>query len=363
MPPRYGSLSILDTLATYNNTTVLAFGEEELAGFLEMFIAAYENWIAQIQGEFAGTVPMREWAYGVTNEQMEMVDLDEFGLPDAQKVPFTPSSVGFPLRRVGAALQWTRDWLATHTPAEMALQVRSMVEADERRWYRDLRRALLGATNNTAYIDRFVDNRNFTIRALVNGDGQAIPPQPTTLAIFNPATHNHYLATASFIEANLIALIETVREHGVPEGAGLRVYINQAQEATVRGFAGFEPYTDARLIYDVTQTRAAQTTDQVNLEERAIGFHGPAEVWVRPWVPASYVICHLVGAGGEPVLGIRVPEGPLAPFANLRIVARLDRHPLHAESYERMRGVAVWNRIRAAVLYTGGGAYVSYTGS
>lgn len=361
MAPNYGTLSILDTLATYNNTSVLEFGEEELAGFLTIILDAHEQLIGDILADFVGTPPDRETSYGVNATSGDMVEVDEYGLADAQKIPFSPSSVGFPLRRTQYTLQWTRDYLATTSPREMANQVLGITLADERYFYTALRRALLKATNNTAYIDRFVDNRNFTIRALVNADSQAIPPQPVTAATFDGSTHTHYLATASFVEANLVSLIETVREHGL-DGGTIRVYINAAQEATVRGFADFTPYTDARIIYSANADRAAQTTSQVDLEDRAIGFHGPAEVWVKPWVPASYVIANRVGGAGDPVIGWRRPVGANAPFGNLRIAAELDRFPLHAQTMQRMFGFGVWNRTRAAVLFTGGGSYVSYTG-
>jgi len=236
--------------------------------------------------------------------------------------------------------------------------VLAVAEADERYIYNALRRALFKATNNTGYIDRIVDNRNYTIRALVNADGQAIPPNSVTLATYNGATHNHYLATAAFVEANLVSLYETVREHGL-NGGSLRVYINSAQEATIRGFAGFRAYGDTRIIYSVNADRAAGMTSQVNLEDRAIGFHGPAEIWVKPWMPASYVFCKIVGGSNEPIIGWRRPVGSYAPFGNLRIAADLDRFPLHAQTMQRMMGLSVWNRIGGAVLYTGGGAYVS----
>lgn len=358
--PRYGTLQIIDTLATYNNTSVLAFGEEQLNGFLQQILQAYERFIAELMSEFVGVVPSRETSYGVNTNTTDMVDLDEFGVADASKVPFAPSSVGFPLRRRGAALQWTRDYLNTTSPQELAYQVLALTEADTRRFYADLRRALFTAANNTAYIDRMVDNRNFTLRALVNADSQAIPPKTIDATIFDASTHTHYLGTGSFVEANLLALEETVREHGLGGGT-MRVYINAAQEATVRGFSGFNAYTDPRLIYGSGVTRADANVDFLTTEDRAIGFHGPAEVWVKPWMPASYVLCCVVGGVDNPVIGLRQPEGTLAASANLRIVAQFDRFPLHADAYERIVGLAVWNRVRAAVLYTGNATYATPT--
>jgi hypothetical protein len=361
MTPRYGTLSVLDTLAVYNNTNVLEFGEEQMAGFVQAIIDAENALVADMLADFVGVVPARETTYGTNTASGDMVEVDEFGLADAQKVPFAPSAVGFPLRRTQYTLQWTRDYLAVTSPLEMATQVLGITEADTRYFFTLLRRTLLKATNAT-FVDRLGgDNKSLGVKALVNADSAAIPPQPITGTIFNAATHTHYLATASFVEANLSALEETVREHGL-NGGQIRVYINTAQEATVRGFAGFYPYTDTRLIYTTDATRAASVTSPTNLEDRAIGFHGPAEVWVKPWMPASYVVANVVGGAGNPAIGWRRPEGAYAPFGDLRVAAELDRFPLHAQSMQRMLGFGAWNRTRAAVLYTASGTYASFTG-
>jgi hypothetical protein len=360
MAPRYGTLQVIDSLATYNNTNVIAFGEAQMAGYIDIILAAYERFLGEIQAEFVGVVPDRETTYGVTNSSTDMVDLDEFGVADAMKIPFTPATVGFPLRRRGGSLQWTRDFLATTSPQELAFQVLALTEADTRRFYNDLRRAIFTPTNNTAYLDRFVDGRNLALRALVNADSQSIPPKAIDGTTFDGSTHTHYLGTGSFVEANLIALEETVREHGL-NGGSLRVYINQAQEAAVRAFTGFSGYIDSRIVYGTGANRTDQAVDLINTEDRAIGIHGPAEVWVKPWMPANYVMCAIVGGAGNPVVGLRQPSGALAQFANLRIAATFDRHPLHAETYERMVGMAVWNRVGAAVLYTGNATYAAPT--
>lgn len=360
MPTNYGSLTILDTLAAIN-VSVLEFGEENMAGYVQQILDAWESILTDIVSPLVADVPQRETTYGTNSTTGDMVDIDEFGMADAQKTPYSQAAVGFPLRNTGYSLQWTRNFLAQIRPVEMAKQVLDMTEADRRKVYSRLRTALFKATNNTGYRDRITDNKNYTIKALVNADSDPMPPQPISNVTFNAATHTHYLATAAFIEANFVALIETVREHGVFDGQ-LRVYINAAQEAAVRAFADFRGYIDTRLVYASTTTRAAQGGEFVNLEDRAIGFYGPAEVWVKPWMPASYLLCFRDGGGGEPVLGWRRPEGGLANLGNLSLVADIDRHPLHARGWEHMYGLAVWNRVRAAVLYTGGGSYVSFVG-
>lgn len=360
MAKQYGTLAVLDSLATYNNTNVIAFGEEELAGFLNIILDAHNMFVQEIMQDFVAVVPNRETTYGVTTQVGEMVEVDEYGLADAQKIPFAPSTVGFPLRRFQYALQWTRDYLAVTSPAEVAQQVLGITIADELNFYKALRKAMFRATNYTV-VDEFTDKKQLAVKALVNGDSAAIPPQPVTAATFDAATHTHYLATASFIEANLAALIETVREHGL-NGGNIVVYANAAQETTIRGFAGFEPYVDARIIYGTNADRAAQATSQTNLEDRPIGFYGVAEVWIKPWMPASYVSAVLTGGANEKPIGMRMPEGQMAQFGQLRIAAELDRFPLHARAMQRMFGMGGWNRLGAAVLYTASGTYASFAG-
>lgn len=363
MAPRYGTLSILDTLDTYNNTNVLAFGEEAMAGFIQLILDAYNDYVADMTANLGvGNPPERETVYGVNSTSGDMIEVDEFGLADAQKIPFSPSSVGFPLRKYQYSLQWTRDYLANVTPRELANQTLGIAEADERNFFNLIRRTLLKATNNTAYLDRYVDNRNITLRALVNADSQAIPPNQVSLATFDASTHTHYLGTGSYVEANLLAAIETVREHGT-DGGDIRVFINAAQRATTAAFSTFQAYGDPRLVYSTAATRAqGQIDNPLNLEDYAVGFIGPAEVWVKPWVPANYVIVTVVGGGGAPVLGWRRPDGANARYAGLAIAAELDRFPLHAQTMQRMAGFSVWNRTRAAVLYTANATYASFTG-
>jgi hypothetical protein len=360
MPPLYGTLSVIDSLAAYNATNVLEFGEDRMADYVRIILAANEAIVDEMVGDLVGYPPDRETTYGINTSTGEMVDLDEYGLADAQKIPFTPATVGFPLRKSGYTLQWTRDFLATTTPQELAYQVLGATAADQAHVQRSLRRAFFTSGNVTTYRDRLVDNKQYTIKRLANADGDAIPPHPVSGATFNGATHTHYLATASFVEANLVSLEETVREHMGAAGR-MVVYINSAQEATVRAFSGFNAYIDPRIVYGTNANRTDQAVDILTTEDRAIGFHGPAEVWVKPWMPASYVLCFVAMGAGDPVLGWRRPTGAMAQFASLRLVAQLDRYPLHADAWERRYGVAVWNRVGAAVLYTGGGTYVDYT--
>lgn len=361
MAPRYGTLSVFDTLAAYNEASVLDVGEEEINGFIRQILDGYNANVGDMLGDLVGVVPDRETTYGIDTTTGDMVDLDEYALPDAQKFPFAPSAAGFPLRRKGATLQWTRDWLARTTPAELGRQVLGITEADTRAFYAAIRRALFSASNNTAYKDRLVDDRGYTIRALANGDGAAIPPAPVSGTAFDAATHTHYLATTIFTEAAMVSLIDTVFEHWTGQQGQLRVYINKADEAAVRAFSGFTAYVDPRIVFETDTNRAAQTVDIINVNDRVIGFFGVAEVSVKPWVPSGYKLAFVDGGPGTKVLGLRLPDGRLADTGNLRLVATLDRHPLHAQAYERVFGIAPWNRVGAACHFTGA-TWINFAG-
>lgn len=344
-----GTLHTLDTLAS-SQQTVVEYGEDNAFEAIDDALQAHNEIMEEMVSELADVTTDRQRRYGSVDE-MEMEETDEYGTPDAQKVS-AGATVGFPLRNYSIAVQWTRKYFQNATGEEFAKQFVAATTADIRRRQRELKRAIFTPTNYT-FTDKLVDHVSLAVKALANADGAAIPlgPQGQT---FDASTHQHYLATASFVEANLVTLCETVIEHF--NSGEARLCINRAQEATVRGFSKFVPYVDSRIIPGANTTEARGTLDPINLYDRAIGvFDGTAEVWVKPWVPAGYVFCYLKGQQKPLVLRVRrVGEG-------LVIAADDESHPLRARVLERENGFAVWNRVNGAVLYTGGGAYVAPT--
>jgi hypothetical protein len=173
---------------------------------------------------------------------VNMIRGDEFSRPEAQKM-LPGVNIGIPLEMYQVALQWTRKYFQTHTVAELQGQVNAIRTADEVRIVLEIQRALFTPTNNLTYVDHLVDNSTsitLPIRALLNGDGTAIPADPwgNTFA----TSHTHYVGTASLVASDLTALITLVQEHY--NQGGIRVYINQAQEAAVRALTGFQPIYD-----------------------------------------------------------------------------------------------------------------------
>jgi hypothetical protein len=191
------------------------------------------------------------------------------------------------------------------------------------------------------------------VKRLVNADGMAIPPGPNG-ETFVAATHTHYLGTATFAAADLTTLIETVIEHQ-NRGSAL-VYINRAQETTVRGFAGFTPYTDARIVPATSAASARAPLDPNALYNRAVGIFGGAEIWTKPWMPANYAFAFL--AGVEKPLVKRVPNtGPVG----FTVEADDEVHPLRARVLAEEFGYSVWNRTNGAVLQTNNATYTDPT--
>lgn len=349
----YGTHSVLDTLAA-SQQTIAQFGEDNAFRAIDVALAAHNVIQADLVDGLVERTTDRLRRYGGVAD-MTMTRVDEYGRADAQKIT-AGANVGFPLWKYSGSLQWTRQFMNVTTGRTLAASVTALMTADTRIVNRELKRAIFRPTNDTAYTDVEVDNVALTIRALVNADSEPVPLGPNG-ETFDAATHTHYLGTASLTAADISALILTVVEHysvGRP-----RLYINAAQEATVRGFtANFYPYTTALLVNNTAGIIAPGTADTGNLGDRAIGVWSPydAIVSVKPWIPANYMFAFVDGAP-EPLVW-RMPE---FGNGNLELVANDELHPLRAQTYERQFGIGVWNRTNGAVLRTNNATYAMPT--
>lgn len=340
----YGTLSVTDLLAT-TQQSVAQVGEQRVFQTLSDDLMVHNARVAGMTTALMDTTTDRQRRYGGP-DSMVMEELGEFGTPDAQKVT-AGDTVAFPLRLAGISVQWTRKYLQNNPASELAAQYVGIKSADVKRIERDIKRAFYTPTNTT-FVDRLVDNVSLAVKALVNADSASIPLGPEGDS-FDGATHTHYLATASLIAANITSLISTVLEHH--NTGQVIVAINQADEAAVRALTGFTAYLDPRLTLGTQANQPGQRLDLMNPTNRAIGIFGAAEVWVKPWVLASYPVAWSTAA--KPLV-MRIRS---AQAAGLAIAADNETHPLRAQTMEREYGISVWNRTAAAVLYTGGGSY------
>ena len=354
MPPSYGTLTVDDLLAV-RGQTIAGIGENNVFAALQNGLDAHNAIVREQLTTFCEVTAERLTSYG-GDASMEMVDLDEFGRADAQKVT-TGANVGTPLRLAGVTLQWTRKYLQNHTPAELAAQYVAARDADIKRIRRDIARAFLKPTNNLAYVDSLVDKATLPVRAMINADGSAIPYGPNG-ETFDGATHTHYLATASLTAANVSALITTVQEHEAT--TGIQLWINQAQEAAVRLMPNFQGYTDRRIRVGANTSVAEGALDMSNIYDRAIGIFDSAEVVVKPWIPANYLVTTDPTHNEKP-LRLRTRTGTLEGPGALGIIADNEQFPLRAQSMEREFGIAPFTRWNGAALFIGGGSYVNPT--
>ncbi len=341
----YGTLSTLDALAAIRQS-VAQYGEDEAWRGIEVALAARNKQVADMRSTLVEISTDAQRAYG-GGDVKTMVELDQWGLPDAQKIT-AGVTVGFPLRRYGNTLQWTRQWMMSNTVAQLAAEVQAILDADAANMIRAYKVAIFNSVSAT-FVDKLGVPANVSLaqKPFVNNDGLAIPvgPNGETFA----TSHNHYLGSATLTAAAVSNLIVTVQEHynsGTPV-----LYISQTDEAAFRALSGFVADVDVRVTQPTTATTAGQL-DIANLYDRRIGLFGAAEVWIKPWMIANYIFCYVQGA---PVpLVMRVPPNELA---DLQLMYQDDRHPLYAQGYERQFGVSVWNRTNGAVLYFANATY------
>lgn len=343
----YGTLGIADLLAV-NSQSVAAFGEQTVFDAIDAYLVARNEQLNEMLANLADTTTDKQRRVGGVDSMGEFDELDEWGRADAEKVA-TYDTVGFPLRMYGKALQWNRKYFQNATPAEVAAQVTAMTTADTMTMQRLIKQAVFTPTNRTN-IDKLVDKVTLAqVKALQNGDGAPIMPGPNG-ETFDGATHTHYLATvgASLAASDISALIATVREHYVT--GQMMLYINAAQETAVRGFtSNFDRYTASGIHLPDTSQYAIGNLDVMNVGNRAIGvFDSTAEVWVKPWIPAGYMFCWIMGQD-KPL----VRRERNAGSSVLMLDYEDEQYPLRAKQFGREIGFGVWTRTNGAVLDTG----------
>lgn len=343
-----GSLTI-DNLLAVQHQSAAEYGLDTIAEVLQNDLQAWNGIVGDLVGDLCDMTTDRQRIYGASQASGQMNEVDEFGrAPTVQPTP--GAEVGFPLRMFQHNIGWSNLWFKTHTPADMARAVMGGQTAHNRRIHREIRRAIFGATNYT-FNDYLVDKINLSVKRFVNADSGVIPNGPNGEE-FDGATHSHYLANNGWDAAFLTSAINDVVEHG--HGAYIKVCINRANETTVKGFTGFTPYEDPRLVLGIADNHAGERLDISRLDNRAIGIFGAGEVWVKSWVPAGYVFIYDAGAPDKP---LAYRQRAQTSLQGLRFASSLDAFPLHAQVMEAEFGVGVWTRTNGAAVHFGAGTW------
>lgn len=353
----YGTLGVLDTLAS-SQQTIAQYGEDNAFNDINRDLEIH-NRILEESISGLGLVEMstdRQRRYGGTSQGV-MVKKDEYGKSDAQKVT-AGSTVGFPLELFDYTVQWNKKFMENATMGELVANFTAAKAAHRKRVQNEMIRALTGPTNYT-FDDHLVDQVDLAVKRLVNADSAPIPLGPNGES-FTASSHTHYLARVSTLAgSDITGAINTVIEHhstGKP-----MLLINRANEAAVRALnaAGeFLAYQPVSIMPADNTARAVGVQPGAPLDNRAIGIWGTSdtEVWVKPWVPANYMIAYVAGSPAPLVMRTRRPGS-----GGLMVAAESELHPLRSETLESEFGFGVWTRTNGAVLYVGGTTYTAPT--
>lgn len=360
MAKSYGTLQLLDTLYSIDRDNVFTYGEDRLYEHIRDLLAAHNALTQDIFGMLVDQTTDNIRRYGNQAVSGEMVEVDEYGAADVQKTAVTGYDVGFPLRDYQYALGWTKKYFEVKTVSDIAKEYVAAQDADVKNLRRRALQGMFRATNYT-FVDRLTNSQSLPVKALQNADGTAIPIDEFG-NVFDGTTHTHLVgyASGSAQAADITALINNVKEHGV-KGGQVVVFLNTAQEALVRGFTSLFDPLQAPLLDPGGGSTAdvvlAGRTNPYQVDDRPIGvWDGYVMVWTKPWIPAGYILAMVIGGTNEQTLAFRTR--PVAGYNRFRLVGDHDHFPLRANWFEREFGVGVWNRLSAAILYTGGTTYV-----
>lgn len=336
--------------------SVAEFGMDTIAQVLQNELAAHNMNTQMMLSGLVDFTTDRQRKYGSAVDANDMMEVDEYGRAPTKRVK-PGATVGFPLKLFQYPVGWTEKWMQTHTPADMAQMVVGAQMSHTRRIQLELQRAIFRSSNFT-FNDHLVDNVDLSVKRLLNADGDPIPAGPFG-EVFNGSTETHYFgaaaawsgASAAQKAADLDNLITQLLEKG--HGGQVVLLINRAQESDVTALTATSPsyteYRDDRINYVATDN-TRDTLDRSRVDNRAIGIFGAAEVQVRPWIPAGYVLA--TDFSSEKPLAVR--QRASTGLQGLRIAAEHSTFPLTAQFMEAEFGVGVWTRTNGVALYTGG---------
>lgn len=338
-----GTLGLSDLLAqTY--VSAEQFGVQTIQEVAQADVEAYNGIWRPLMADFvAVTTDAQRVSGGSSTPRSQKVN--QAGRAATQIVG-KGGTVGFPVDKFQYNLGWTADYYELATPADMAQQTLGAQAAHALDLTTEFKRAIYRSANYS-YVDEYSKGITLTVRRFANGDGMPIASGPNG-ETFDGTSHSHYLYASSMTAGLLTSLIATVQEHNA--NARVQLCLNSADALTVQALSGFDPLIYANFTVNANASVPLARRDIGPVNNVQIGtFNKVAEVWIKPWAVANYVVALDVNAPEKPV----VLREPIAGRADLRIRAQFNAFPLSAEYMEWMFGMGVWGRVRGAVAYTG----------
>ncbi len=353
----YGTLQVIDTIGArkaaasdYLNT----YDENELYKQVQMFLDAHNTLVDQITMDLVEKTTDRLTTWG-GNATVDMIDGSELSRPDVQKMQVSPTTLGFPLYSKQVAWGVTQRFMLNKTVKDLDEILVAIRDADIRDVGKAIRQAIFNPTNNLTYIDKATDSATIPLRRLLNADSANIPPDPYG-GTFDGSTHTHFAGyiSGSFAVADLAAMIANVQEHYLMEG--MRVLVPKNLAKTVAAFTGFYPALNKDLIVANSVTHIATPLNTNNNQDRFLGIFDDgdvnADVYVRPWLPASYLFAYNINAPKPLKMRIRNSQ-----MGILHIAADIELYPLRAQFMEREYGLSVGERANGACLKASASTY------
>jgi len=327
--------------------SVADFGEEEAYAEVARVLEIHNSLVAEMVDELCQVTTDYQAVYGGV-PRIRMVRGNEYSNPLVSKVR-TGTTMGFPLEKSEAAVQWTTRALEEMSLAKFQLTVRAILLGDVADFRTTLMNAIFNPTNDEDYEDYMVDYRSIPIYAFLNGDGKPVPAAIDG-TLFDPDTHNHYMYATELDRTAVRSALTNLREHGT--SGRVRIFISNAFVQAFFNFASdgsFYAFPQANVVDPNRAYAVGETLDFENQYNRNIGYFDGALVTVRSWVPQKYLVVADLGQPGDKPLAYRVMPGGRNAELGLRYEHRT--YPLHAEVFDRYYGIAPWQRHKVVVLY------------
>lgn len=263
---------------------------------------------------------------------------------------FGQYTLAWPIFRGGNA--WGTSWEAglKMTVGHVNETVDRLIQGDQR-WVRDHMLAALFTNVNYTFPDE--EHGALTIVPLANGDAQTY--LKTGGGDPAEATAQHYLAQAAAI-ADItnpyVTLYNLLSSYPENNGADIIAMIPTNLVATTEALATFYAPADPNLRVGSGVT-VLSGTPSFTVPGTFLG--RVQRVWVYEWkqLPDNYILAFAQGAA--PAVALR--EDPLAALQGFNLVGDRDDFPWTEHQYRRKAGFGIWNRLGAAVMRIGNGAY------
>lgn len=292
------------------------------------------------------------------------IELDaqsEFGVPTAGRVDMNFLRMGLPLNWFDKASRFTRKFLRDASAEQVRAQHTAMLEADNRKVFRDTMSAL---TTKATAGNRVANENGVQVFDLWDASSGEVPPAYAGRTF--SSSHDHYLVSgaATIDGGDLKALADTIQEHGF----GLRasneqiiIMVNPAQADVITTFRR-DPLNQAQNPFDFIPSVSAPAylTDVTIVGDKApatyntldlIGSYGDAWIHKNHFIPAGYVLAVATAGPNSARNPLAFRQHPQTENQGFRLLPGVNnRYPLIDSVYERGFGVGVRHRSAAAVM-------------